>query len=130
MFTSIYQGTLYILHSLLLHGVQDIKIKLFATILDVLNTNTGCMYFLMMILLGLKHAGLYFNRNNSENMRIYLVVENINDLLVHGMSNIKLISLSFLVSQFILAFCPTTVNVRKFALISQLAALSAPLLLI
>lgn len=84
----------------------------------------------MMIPLGLKHAGLHFNINNTENMCIWLVVENINDLLAHGMSNIKLISLSFLTSQFILAFCPTTVTVKKFALISQLTALPAPLLLI
>jgi hypothetical protein len=54
----------------------------------------------------------------------------INDLSVHGMSNMKLISFSFMASQFVLAFCPTDGTVRKFARISQLTALSAPLLLI
>jgi hypothetical protein len=46
--TSALQRTVYI--SLILHGVQDINMQLFKTILDaVLYTITWCIYSLMMI---------------------------------------------------------------------------------
>jgi hypothetical protein len=55
-----------------------------------------------------------------------LVVENINDLAVHEMCNIELISFSFLESQLILAFCPSIVTVRKFACIFSVDCFVCP----